>query len=57
VVKLPTPDFEWINRLVHDAGIYIYAFFALHFWGSIIILALICLVPHTKLEHCSHIKK
>jgi len=43
VVKLPTPDFELINRLVHDVGIYIYAFFALHFWVSIIILSLICL--------------
>ena len=43
VVKLPTPDFELINSLVHDAGICIYAFFALHFWGLIIILSLICL--------------
>jgi hypothetical protein len=43
VVKLPSPDFEWIDRLAHDAGIYVYAFFALHFWDLIIILSLICL--------------
>jgi len=33
VVKLSSSDFELISRLVNDAGIYIYAFFALHFWG------------------------
>lgn len=43
VIKLSTPNLELINRLVHDAGIYIYAFFALHFWELIIILALIYL--------------
>ncbi|NOX97811.1 MAG: metallophosphoesterase [Nitrospirae bacterium] len=44
IVKLKSPDFELIDRLVHDAWIYIYAFFAIHFLDLIIILALVYLI-------------
>jgi len=44
VVKLKSPDFELIDRLIHDAWIYIYAFFAIHFLDLIIILALVYLI-------------
>lgn len=44
LVKLPTPDFEWIDRLTHDAWIYIYSFFVIHYLDSIIILAFIYLI-------------
>ena len=43
VVKLKSPDFELIDRYIHDVWIYIYVFFAIHFLDSIIILALIYL--------------
>jgi len=42
LVKIKGPDFEFIDRLVYDAWIYIYAFFAIHFLDLIIILGLIC---------------
>ena len=47
VVKLKSPDFELIDRWIHDGWIYIYAFFAIHFFDSIIILALIYLGIYT----------
>lgn len=40
VVKLPTPDFELMDRYIHDAWIYIYAFFAVHYLDLIMMLAL-----------------
>ena len=40
VIKLKSPDFEWFDRLTHDAWIYIYAFFAIHFIDALLILAL-----------------
>lgn len=39
VVKLATPNFEIIDRITHNLWIYIYAFFAIHFWDVIILLA------------------
>ena len=47
LVKLKSPDFELIDRWIHDAWIYIYAFFAIHFFDSVIILALIYLGVYT----------
>ena len=38
VVKLKSPDFELIDRYLHDAWIYIYAFFAIHFIDAILII-------------------
>lgn len=46
VIKLPTPDFEWIDRLTHDAWIYIYSFFVIHFLDTIIFLAIIYLLGY-----------
>ena len=43
VIKLKSPDFGLLDRLVHDAWIYIYAFFAIHFIDTLLILALIYL--------------
>lgn len=40
VKKLKSPDFELIDRLLHDAWIYSYAFIAIHFLDLIIILGL-----------------
>jgi len=37
VVRLNTPDFELIDRLLHDTGMFIYAFIAIHFDIIIII--------------------
>ena len=37
VVKLESPPLELIDRLIHDAWIFIYAFFAIHFWDIIIL--------------------
>jgi len=44
VIKLKSPDFELLDRWIHDAWIYIYAFFAMHFIDALLILALIYLV-------------
>jgi hypothetical protein len=38
IKKLKSPDFELIDRWIHDAWIYIYAFVAIHFLDVIIIL-------------------
>ncbi len=46
IVKLPTPDFEWIDRLTHDVWIYIYSFFVIHFLDSVILLALLYLIGY-----------
>ncbi len=46
LVKLPTPDFEWIDRLTHDVWIYIYSFFVIHFLDSVIVLTLIYLLGY-----------
>jgi len=43
VVKLKSPDFELFDRWLHDAWIYIYAFFAIHFIDTLLILALVYL--------------
>ncbi len=43
VVRIKSPKFEFMDRLIHIAWIYIYAFFAIKFWDSIIILTLIYL--------------
>ena len=43
VIKLKSPDFELLDRLTHDAWIYIYAFFAIHFIDTLLILALVYL--------------
>lgn len=43
VVKLKSPDFELIDRWIHDAWIYIYAFFAIHLVDVLLISALIYL--------------
>ena len=40
VVKIKSPKFELITRLIHIARIYIYAFFAIKFWDSIIVITL-----------------
>jgi len=41
VIKLNSPEFELLDRWMHDAWIYIYAFFAIHFVDSILLLALV----------------
>lgn len=41
IVRLKSPDFELIDRWIHDAWIYVYAFFSIHFLDSILILTLI----------------
>ena len=43
IVKLKSPEFELIDRWIHDAGIYIYAFFAIHYIDIAIILTVIYL--------------
>ena len=40
VVKLKSPDFEFVDRLIHDIWIYISSFFVIHFLDSILILSL-----------------
>jgi len=40
VIKLKSPDFELLDRWIHDAWIYIYAFFTIHFIDTLLILAL-----------------
>ncbi len=40
VIKLKNPDFELLDRLTHDAWIYIYAFFAVHFIDTLLIFTL-----------------
>ncbi len=44
VVKLKSPDFELLDRLIHDAWIYIYAFFVIHFIDTLLILSLLYLI-------------
>lgn len=44
VIKVKSPDFELIDRLVHDAWIYIYAFFAIHFIDAILLISLLYLL-------------
>ena len=44
IVRIKSPKFEFIDRLIHIIMIYIYAFFAIKFWDSIIIITLIYLV-------------
>ncbi len=39
VIKLASPDFEFFDRLTHDAWIYIYAFFAIHFIDTLLLIA------------------
>jgi len=46
VIKLKSPDFELLDRWIHDAWIYIYAFFAVHFIDTLLILALIYLTSY-----------
>ncbi len=46
VVKLKSPDFELIDRLIHDAWIYIYAFFAIHYLDILIFLGLFYLAAY-----------
>ncbi len=41
VVKLDTPKLDLINRWVHNAWIYIYAFFSINFWSLIIELGVL----------------
>ena len=43
VVKLKSPDFELLDRLLHDAWIYIYAFFAVHFIDAILFISFVYL--------------
>ncbi len=43
VVKLRSPEFELLDRWLHDAWIYIYAFFAINFIDSLLTLALLYL--------------
>ncbi len=43
IVRIKSPKFEFLYRLIHVVWIYIYAFFAIKFWDSIIILTLIYL--------------
>ncbi len=43
VVKLKSPDFELLDRWTHDAWIYIYAFFAVHFIDALLVITLIYL--------------
>ena len=43
VIKLKNPGFELMDRWIHDAWIYIYAFFAIHFLDLMIVLTLIYL--------------
>jgi hypothetical protein len=37
VVKIKSPDFEFIDRLIHDAWIYADSFFAIHFLDLILL--------------------
>jgi 3',5'-cyclic AMP phosphodiesterase CpdA len=41
VVKLKSPDFELIDRLLHDAWIYIYAYLAINFTDVLLFLIII----------------
>ena len=41
VIKLPSPDFEILDRVAAYIWIYIYSFYDIHFWDSIIVLAII----------------
>ncbi len=43
VVKLKSPDFELIDRLIHDVWIYIYAFFAIHFVDVLLVISVMYL--------------
>ena len=43
VIKLPSPEFELIDRLTHDAWIYIYAFFVIHFIDILLFIIVIYL--------------
>ena len=49
VVKLKSPGFELIDRWAHDAWIYIYAFFAIHFIDSILLISLFYLIIYLKI--------
>lgn len=44
VVKLPTPSFEVFDRIFHDFWIYIYAFFAIHFYDVLLTISFLYLV-------------
>ena len=43
VVKLKSPKYEILDRLLHDGWIYLYAFFAIHSWDITIISGLLYL--------------
>jgi len=43
VKKLKSPDFEFFDRLTHDVWLYVYAFLAIHFIDSILIIGFIYL--------------
>ena len=43
VIKLKSPDYELIDRLIYDIWIYVYAFFLIHFFDLIIVLGLVYL--------------
>ena len=38
VKKLSTPPYDFLDRIIHDFGIYAYAFFAMHYLGIIIFI-------------------
>ena len=46
VIKLKSPDFELLDSWVHDAWIYIYAFFAIHFIDALLVVTLIYLISY-----------
>ena len=43
IVKLKSPDFELIDRWIHDAWIYIYAFFVIHFIDALLLVTTVYL--------------
>lgn len=43
VKKVKSPDFEVIDRLMHDAWIYIYSFFALHYIDVVLVIIILYL--------------
>ena len=46
VIKLKTPDFEMVDRGIHNIWIYTYAFFAIHFVDIVLMLSLFYLIVY-----------
>jgi len=57
VVKLPTPDDEFLDRWVHNIWIYTYAFFAIYFYESVMGLALFYLGAYVLSRRWEWVKR